>query len=38
MMLVIALLGVGIGIVAYRFATRGQRNEGATKEFVNISI
>ncbi|MEX2274418.1 MAG: ABC transporter permease [Actinomycetota bacterium] len=38
MMLVVALLGVGIGILAYRFATRGQRKEGATKEFVNISI
>jgi spermidine/putrescine transport system permease protein len=37
-MLVSTFAAITVGFVAYRFATRGQRTEGAVKEFVAFEV
>jgi spermidine/putrescine transport system permease protein len=37
-MLVSTFTVITLGFLAYRFATRGQRKEGAVKEFVGFEV
>jgi len=37
-MLVATFTVITLGFFAYRFATRGQRKEGAVKEFISFEV